>query len=134
MKWMLEGLRSVLSMVAGLAAIQSFHFLAGLAFPALYADNPASDPDRLAMLLLAVGAGTLGSLAVGLVARRAVVAHLVVFLLLMALIDFGVVFGPYASQPVRFKAAILLTLPLQTFIGGHLAKRIRGPSRPATPT
>ena len=45
-----------------------------------------------------------------------------IFLAMMAVVDTIAVFGFLAPQPVWLKAVVLLSLPLQAWLGGLLAR------------
>lgn len=124
--------RTVVSLPVGVAAIELFHRLGALVYPRLYASDLSETGDRVLFLVAIVLAGVAGTFAVGCVARHRLWLHLLLFLLVMIVLDVQAVLEAFPTQPVWFKAAIFLTMPLQLFAGGHLAKRVcRGAYAPA---
>ena len=115
-------IRTVISLPLGLVAISLVHELAKLGLPQLYANDLANDADRTLMLLLSILAGIVGSFVVGAIARHRLWMHMGLFLGAMLIIDWLGIIGYLASQPMWFKIAIILTLPLQVWVGGKLAK------------
>lgn len=125
-------LRTLISLPLGVAAIVMFHKGVGVLLPRLYGSDLSNDPDRLAMLGLTVVAGILGSFVVAGVARHRLWLHMGLFLIVMIAIDLPAVLGYLSPQPLWFKAMVMLTLPLQAWLGGLLARAVfRKPYGPA---
>lgn len=118
----LPWLRSIIALPLGIVAIDLFHRLAALAAPELYGSLPDQDAQRMQMLLFAFAAGTLGSFVAAAIARHRLWLHMGIFLAMMAVVDTIAVFGFLAPQPVWLKAVVLLSLPLQAWLGGMLAR------------
>lgn len=117
-------LRTLISLPLGVAAIVMFHKCVGVLLPRLYGSDLSNDPDRLAMLGLTVVAGILGSFVVAGVARHRLWLHMGLFLIVMIAIDLPAVLGYLSPQPLWFKAMVMLTLPLQAWLGGLLARAV----------
>ena len=117
-------IRTLMSMPAGVLTIELFHRLAAIVMPAVYASDLGNNPDRVGMLLLVVGAGISGCFAVAAIALHRLWLHMGLFLLIMLVIDIDVVLGALAAQPVWFKAAIFLTMPIQILVGANAAKLV----------
>ena len=115
-------IRTVISLPLGLVAISLVHELAKLGLPQLYANDLANDADRTLMLLLSILAGIVGSFLVGAIARHRLRLHMGLFLVAMLIIDWLGIIGYLAAQPLWFKIAIIVTLPLQVWVGGKLAR------------
>lgn len=132
MKSLLPWIRSVVALIVGVVSIVLFHKPAELAFPELYAQTLSSDAERSLMLLLIFLAGLVGSVVVGLIARHRLWLHMAIFFIIMAVFDVQAILGPFASQPVWFKALVLGALPFQAWLGGLIAKAAcPGACRPA---
>lgn len=115
-------LRTAIALPIGIVAINVFHQLAALLLPDLYAGNLEHDSHRVQMLLLGMGAGVTGSFAMGAIARQRLWLNMAIFLIAMLAIDVFAITSMLASQPAWFKAAVLLSLPLQVWAGALLAK------------
>ncbi|HKT42436.1 MAG TPA: hypothetical protein VJQ86_08800 [Rhodanobacteraceae bacterium] len=115
-------LRTVIALPIGIVAINVFHQLAALLLPALYGGNLEYDSHRFQMLLLGMGAGVAGSFTMGAIARQRLWLNMGIFLVAMLAIDVFAITSLLATQPAWFKAAVLLSLPLQVWAGALLAK------------
>lgn len=125
MQRVLPWILTFVSLFAGVASISMFHRFMSMLQPELYENDLATDSDRLLMLVLAVLAGIVGSFVVGAIAGHRLKLHMMIFLVIMLVIDLLGIFGYLAPQPLWFKALILITLPLQVWIGGKLARLVR---------
>lgn len=74
------------------------------------------------MLVLMVLTGIIGSFIVAAIAQNRPWLHMGMFLLVMIAIDLQAVFGHLSPQPLWFKASIMLTLLLQAWLGGLMAR------------
>jgi hypothetical protein len=115
-------LRTAIALPIGIVAINVFHQLAALLLPDLYGGSLEYDSHRFQMLVLGMGAGVTGSFTMGAIARQRLWLNMVIFLSAMLAIDGFAITTMLATQPTWFKAAALLSLPLQVWAGALLAK------------
>lgn len=115
-------LRTVIALPIGIVVINVFHQLAAVLLPDLYGGSLEHDGHRLQMLLLGTGAGVAGSFAMGAITRRQLWLNMGIFLIAMLAIDVFAITSVLATQPAWFKAAVLLSLPLQVWAGALLVK------------
>ena len=117
MKAVVQWVRTVASLPLGLFAIDGFHLVAERVVPGAYL--PGND---LAFLLLIVAAGIAGcAVAISVTGHRTWV-HAGVFLLLMVVVDARTVMGELAGWPVWFRAGVMVSLPLQVWVGMVLVR------------
>lgn len=112
--------RSVVGLALALTAINLVNSAAAAVFPDVYAVID-SDSDRVTLVMVATLAGTVASFVLGAIARHRLWLHMAVLLLVMLAVDVAALLGPFATQPLWFKALVVATLPLQVWIGGWLA-------------
>ena len=122
MRRALPWLRTVISIPLGVVAVSVFHKLVGALLPRLYGSDLSNDPDRLAMLALTVLAGIFASFVVAGIAQHRLWLHMGIFLIVMIAMDLPAVLGYLSPQPIWFKALIMLTLPMQAWLGGLMAR------------
>ena len=122
MRRALPWLRTVISIPLGVVAVSVFHKLVGALLPRLYGSDLSNDPDRLAMLVLTVLAGIFASFVVAAAAQHRLWLHMGILLVVMIAMDLPAVLGYLSPQPLWFKALIMLTLPLQAWLGGLMAR------------
>lgn len=120
-------IRALLALLSGLAAILLVHLLGQQVAPSLYESTPSTDLERAADLFMMILAGTVGSFVVGVIASERLRLHLASFLAVMLLIDIAAVVGYLSTQPLWYRALVLLTLPLQVWLGALLAGKIFRP-------
>jgi hypothetical protein len=115
-------LRALLAVLAGLAAMSAIH-LAGSGL-ATASGFPAGGPSRLGWdLLWVVLSGIAGAWVVVWLAPCAPRRHALGFFLLVLLMDGYAVAELGADFPLWFSAGLLLTLPVQVWLGMRLALR-----------
>lgn len=115
---------TAVALPAGVMAIELFHKLGELVYPRLYASDLSNTTDRVSFLVAIVLAGMAGAFSVACIARHRLWLHMLLFLLVMVVVDIQAVMDYFPDQPGWFKAAIFLTMPLQLFAGGWMAKRV----------
>lgn len=117
-------LRILLALPLGVLVLVVFHAVMALLLPRLYASALDNDMDRSLMWVLIMLAGSIASLAVGAIGRHRLWLVIGLFLVVMLGLDLHAVLYPLADQPRWFKAAMLLGVPLQAWIGALLAARL----------
>jgi hypothetical protein len=115
-------IRTVIAFPAGLMAIQLTHRLGQFFVPSLAETLPATDLERTKAIVLIFLAGVAGSFVIGAIARHRLWLHMALFFLLALLIDLRAV-AALATQPLWFRALILVTLPPQVLLGARLAQQ-----------
>lgn len=104
--------RWVVSLPLGLFAIDGFHLVAERVVPGAYL--PGND---LAFLLLIVAAGIAGCAVAFVVSGQRTWVYAGVFLLLMVVVDARAVMGELAGRPFWLRAGVMVSLPLQVWVG-----------------
>jgi hypothetical protein len=114
-------IRSLVAFPLGFAAVQLTHLLGQPFVPSLSENLPVTDLERTKALVLIFLAGVAGGFAIGAIARHRLWLHMAIFFVLALLIDLYIVADTFADQPFWFRALVLLTLPVQVWLGGLLA-------------
>jgi hypothetical protein len=122
MRSLLPWARTAIALPAGVIAIELFHKFGEVVLPSLYASDLSNTTDRIRFMVAIVLAGITGAFTVGFIARHRPYLHMLLFLLVMIVIDVKAVMEYFPDQPNWFKAAIFLTMPLQLYLGGLMAK------------
>lgn len=120
MRPMLPWLRTLVAIVLGFAAIDLMHLAGSRLFPAAYSPPGAGSwlPLFLVLMLLA---GIAGTFVMVLVSRHRPWLHALVFLAIMLALDISALLDVFAGRDLWFKAFMLLSLPLQAWVGARLA-------------
>lgn len=122
MKAILPWIRTIVSIPAGLFALQMFHMLMMRIVPQYYS-MLGNDQERFGFLVLCTLAGIVASFVVIAIARHRYWLHVLAFLAICLLIDYFAVNREFLLQPEWFKSALLLLVPVQVWIGGALGRR-----------
>lgn len=111
-KGIVPWVRTLVSFPLGLLTIDCFHWVAERVVPGAYL--PGND---LAFLLLIVAAGIVGCVVAFSVTAHRTWVHAGVFFLLMVVVDARTVMGELAGWPFWFRTGVMVSLPLQVWVG-----------------
>jgi hypothetical protein len=114
-------IRTLVAFPLGFAAVRLTHLLGQPFVPLLSENLPATDLERTKAMVLIFLAGVAGGFVIGAIARHRLWLHMVIFFVLALRMDLIAMAGAFADQPFWFRALVLLTLPLQVWLGALLA-------------
>ena len=117
-------MHAVVSLAVAFIALDLAHRGMAAVWPQYYAADPVTDADRWVVSAMTFGAGVVAAIALAIVAHRRRWWFLGLFLIAALAIDLMVVLGPWAAQPLWFKAGVVATVPLQLWLGGWVVSRV----------
>ena len=116
-------MHAIVSLAVAFIALDLVHRGMAALWPQYYVD-PVTDADRWVVSLITFVAGVVAAIALAIVAHRRRWWFLGLFLIAALAIDLMVVLGPWAAQPLWFKAGVVATVPLQLWLGGWVVSRV----------
>lgn len=123
--------RSLVAVVVGFAVVVLVNFVGGLLLESLFLEArtaggvPLTAPAQGADLVMLFLAGLAGAFVVVLMAPRAPWVHALVFGLISFAVDFLTVVDVLAGMPLWYKVILLVSLPVQVWLGAKLALVLR---------
>ena len=124
-------LKGALAVILGYIALRTINlprtYILNLIFENGFSSKgfPTATNSQIVFLIYIFIAGLVGSYVVGLFSKKNQWMLLFIFGGLLLVNDIYSILSPLADQPIWFKVIIILTLPIQVWIGGILGMRTR---------